>query len=182
MALILCEECGKEISDKACSCPHCGCPVIGEIEKGFFHIHWVDFQRSSIRKTKVILDGKEVAVLKSDGSADIEVYPGQHTVELWQGKHLLLEEMFDISRTNPEEYFAFKEVMGWTHAALMRVDAEESKKWDFLSKNTPKCPTCGSKKIKKISLSKKIFAVEMVGLASNSIGKTFECKKCGYKW
>lgn len=27
MALIKCSECGKEISDKAVSCPHCGAPV-----------------------------------------------------------------------------------------------------------------------------------------------------------
>lgn len=27
MALIKCEECGKEVSDKAESCIHCGCPV-----------------------------------------------------------------------------------------------------------------------------------------------------------
>lgn len=27
MALIKCPECGKEISDKAPACPHCGCPV-----------------------------------------------------------------------------------------------------------------------------------------------------------
>lgn len=27
MALINCSECGKEISDKASTCPNCGCPV-----------------------------------------------------------------------------------------------------------------------------------------------------------
>ena len=27
MALIKCSECGKEISDKAKTCPNCGCPV-----------------------------------------------------------------------------------------------------------------------------------------------------------
>ncbi len=27
MALMKCQECGKEISDKAEACPHCGCPV-----------------------------------------------------------------------------------------------------------------------------------------------------------
>lgn len=27
MALIKCPECGREISDKATTCPHCGCPV-----------------------------------------------------------------------------------------------------------------------------------------------------------
>ena len=27
MALIKCEECGEEISDKAQECPGCGCPI-----------------------------------------------------------------------------------------------------------------------------------------------------------
>jgi len=27
MALILCSECKKEVSDKAFSCPHCGAPI-----------------------------------------------------------------------------------------------------------------------------------------------------------
>lgn len=29
MALVSCSECGKEISDKATSCPHCGAPKTG---------------------------------------------------------------------------------------------------------------------------------------------------------
>lgn len=33
MALINCPECGKEISDKAASCPNCGCPVQNEIQE-----------------------------------------------------------------------------------------------------------------------------------------------------
>lgn len=32
MALINCEECGKEISDKASACPHCGVPLERKIE------------------------------------------------------------------------------------------------------------------------------------------------------
>lgn len=27
MAIIRCKECGKDVSDKAKSCPHCGAPV-----------------------------------------------------------------------------------------------------------------------------------------------------------
>lgn len=27
MSLIKCKECGKEISDQAYTCPHCGCPM-----------------------------------------------------------------------------------------------------------------------------------------------------------
>jgi len=30
MALISCSECGKEVSDKAASCPNCGAPIAGE--------------------------------------------------------------------------------------------------------------------------------------------------------
>ena len=32
MALIKCKECGREISGKATTCPHCGCPVEKEIK------------------------------------------------------------------------------------------------------------------------------------------------------
>ena len=32
MALISCSECGKEISDRATACPHCGCPLTTEKE------------------------------------------------------------------------------------------------------------------------------------------------------
>ena len=31
MALISCKECGKEISDAATTCPHCGAPVIKDV-------------------------------------------------------------------------------------------------------------------------------------------------------
>lgn len=33
MALINCQECGKKISDRAESCPNCGCPILlSEVE------------------------------------------------------------------------------------------------------------------------------------------------------
>lgn len=50
------------------------------------------------------------------------------------------------------------------------------------SANIPKCPTCGSTNIKKISGSKRWLSVGTVGLASGSIGKSMECKNCGYKF
>jgi hypothetical protein len=33
MALITCPECGKEFSDKAASCPNCGCPTEEIVER-----------------------------------------------------------------------------------------------------------------------------------------------------
>jgi uncharacterized Zn finger protein (UPF0148 family) len=33
MALITCDECGKSVSTKASTCPHCGAPVVCELKK-----------------------------------------------------------------------------------------------------------------------------------------------------
>ena len=68
---------------------------------------------------------------------------------------------------------------------------EAKMKYDTLYKNTgsenknkyiPKCPTCGSPNIEKLGMVGKMVSTELFGLASNSIGKTFKCKNCGYNW
>ena len=48
--------------------------------------------------------------------------------------------------------------------------------------NTPKCPTCGSTTIEKISTAKKAIGFVAVGIFSSNFGKTMHCKQCGYKW
>lgn len=48
--------------------------------------------------------------------------------------------------------------------------------------NVPKCPTCGSTNINKISSAKKAAGFITVGIFSSNFGKTMECKNCGYKW
>lgn len=48
--------------------------------------------------------------------------------------------------------------------------------------NKPKCPTCGSTNISKISTLNRMFSVGMFGLASGKIGKTHKCNNCGYIW
>lgn len=48
--------------------------------------------------------------------------------------------------------------------------------------NIPKCPTCGSINVDKISTTKKALGFATVGVFSSNFGKTMECKNCGYKW
>ena len=48
--------------------------------------------------------------------------------------------------------------------------------------NKPKCPTCNSTNITKISGTKRFVTTGLFGLASSNVGKTMECKNCGYKW
>lgn len=46
----------------------------------------------------------------------------------------------------------------------------------------PKCPTCGSTDIKKISGGKRWLTTGIFGLASSDVGKTMQCNSCGAKW
>ena len=50
------------------------------------------------------------------------------------------------------------------------------------SLNKPKCPTCNSTNVEKISTTKKIFGGAMFGLFSSDVRNTMHCKNCGYKW
>lgn len=48
--------------------------------------------------------------------------------------------------------------------------------------NPPKCPTCGSTNIEKISVGKKIGGSMLFGLFSSDVKNTMHCKDCGAKW
>lgn len=48
--------------------------------------------------------------------------------------------------------------------------------------NTPKCPTCGSTNIKKISGLAKAGSVAMFGILSRKVHKQWHCNSCGSEW
>lgn len=69
------------------------------------------------------------------------------------------------------------------HKEVKTVPYEEMKARLYQSKNNSvNCPNCNSVYTNKISTSKKIISTSLLGLASSTIGKTYECKTCGYKW
>lgn len=61
-------------------------------------------------------------------------------------------------------------------------DTEASTHGIGSSYGKPKCPTCGSTNVNKISGVKKAAGFMTVGVFSSNFGKTMECKNCGYKW
>lgn len=78
----------------------------------------------------------------------------------------------DNSQTNHVEKFLEKHPNGRTTPI-----------WQREKQNTIiKCPTCGSTKAKKITLSNRSVSILVLGICSNKINKTFECKSCGYTW
>ena len=46
----------------------------------------------------------------------------------------------------------------------------------------PRCPTCGSTKVRKLSLSARCVSLGLFGLASKTARSQFVCENCGYKW
>lgn len=50
------------------------------------------------------------------------------------------------------------------------------------TQHIPKCPTCQSPNIEKISAIKKVIGGALFGLFSSDVQKTMHCKNCGYKW
>ena len=45
-----------------------------------------------------------------------------------------------------------------------------------------KCPNCGRMNVEKISTLRKSASISVKGLASDKIGKTYECPDCHYIW
>ena len=61
-----------------------------------------------------------------------------------------------------------------------QVEQQQSNK--LQNYNTPKCPTCNSTNIKKISGLSKAGSVAMWGLLSRKVHKQWHCNQCGSEW
>lgn len=72
MALIKCPECSKEISDKANSCPNCGCPLTDLITTGTVRIK---MPNNIVEGWVGLFSSRKAEVKSKYGSI------------LWQGKH-----------------------------------------------------------------------------------------------
>lgn len=59
---------------------------------------------------------------------------------------------------------------------------EQQKSSKAQNSNRPKCPTCGSTNIEKISVTKKAFGGAMFGIFSSDVRNSMHCKNCGAKW
>ncbi|WP_337935029.1 zinc ribbon domain-containing protein [Jutongia sp.] len=154
MALIKCSECGKEVSDRATTCPHCGCPMVAE---NHCVINGLDVDCSFIFNNEYDQEIKELIMMEKT-NLDLQII--EKIVYEWsaQGK---IPPVFN------------GKVSTWE---------EDNKKILSQQSNTPKCPTCGSTNIQKISGTKRWLSAGLFGLASSDVGKSMVCKSCGYKW
>lgn len=81
-----------------------------------------------------------------------------------------------------EDIYASDELkQQWENEIKEKEQAEINAKMQA-SINVPKCPTCGSTSVKKISTMSKVAGATMFGLFSKTARSQFKCENCGYKW
>ena len=56
---------------------------------------------------------------------------------------------------------------------------EEAKRYNYYVFT---CPVCKSKRVRKIDNLERSLSVSALGLASDKIGKQYECDECKHKW
>lgn len=191
MALIKCPECGKEISDKAPVCIHCGFPLdqletVVENDDGKLYklilkstpidtkvktIKLVmDIQGCGLKEGKDIVDNPPQIIATSLSQSDAQKLAKEFTA---------LQNSMDI-QVDEEAVSSidiFSKIQSNENGRKEKLERAEA-----IENSKPKCPTCGSTNIKKISGTKRWVTTGLFGLASSNVGKTMECKNCGYKW
>ncbi len=82
-------------------------------------------------------------------------------------------------KTAEDAFNIFKEKMGpsLTPEQIARANAV-AREWQ----NKPKCPTCQSQNLKKISATSKVVNTAVWGIFGTKRHKTFHCNNCGYEW
>lgn len=154
MALIHCPECNKEISDKADICIHCGYPI-------------KKYAPSNINEysSKCLIDGVE--------------YDLSQVLALIQSNQQLqaIKVLVDVTKCGLSEAKNATDTIKKLGYIPESLNVHSS-----YGLNQPKCPTCQSLDVEKISLSSKAIGGALFGLFSSDVRKTMHCKNCGYKW
>lgn len=87
---------------------------------------------------------------------------------------IFLESMIDLKEKDPIEY--------QLKMSQFKSQIEQQQSNKLQNDNTPKCPTCNSTNIKKISGLSKAGSVAMWGLLSRKVHKQWHCNQCGSEW
>lgn len=185
MALITCPECGREISDKAVSCPGCGFPMDGyvEVDSRSELDKLVDeiYARNPNSKTKAIRELQKATGFGLKEAKDVmdEKFRGRDAVEAIEKSTISHQK--ELQRQ--EQVKQNKENMKNAFQTLASVTS---------GSKTPHCPKCRSTQItyggNRISLGRAVVGGAVAGPAGATIGgltgkKGYAvCLDCGKRW
>lgn len=158
MALIKCPECGKEISDKAPVCIHCGCPL------------------QEPKNTKCIINGKEydLGFLLDDSDPNYSI--------AYKVKDFY--KLTNCDRLGDATEIVKQIISSQSIPKALRVKAKSVlSQYNYTPEdNRPRCPHCNSTNIQSIGTGERIGSIMMFGMFSKKMNKSFKCLDCKYTW
>lgn len=187
--LIVCPDCGTEVSQYADVCVKCGFPIkkfitehhLNDFEKVFICPKCGDYELyfdfTPNKPKHIVCKFCHTPLIQTDYSTDDFERNSLHE---WQKGNKDYEadmsKQYGHGEFDEEAYQHRKEIIA------QRVREREAAKSNPIKQNIPKCPTCQSTNIKKISTTSKATNAALFGLFSNKRKKQFHCNNCGYEW
>ena len=149
-----CLNCGRELFDRDCFCDKC--------------------------KSTNLMDGKQCDnIIK-------EINSSSRITKKILLRNPLYKSIYDLIINKPKDNYCYtnnsNQSIKFDKDYFTRINEHTINKPSIQQTNIPKCPTCNSTNVKKISGTKRWVSVGLFGLASSNIGKTMECIDCVYKW
>lgn len=161
MSLIICKECGKEISDKAKQCIHCGCPV--EIEDEHVNEFCIinGIPRNLYPFLKQIQDNPNMNA-EERHKLKMHIYGTCLTISVFGA-----DELIDIMKETNKVPESFVD----SHKSSFR-NAKVTP-----NRNVLRCPKCGST---SVTTGTRGFSVITGFIGSGKVMNM--CGQCGFKW
>lgn len=149
--LVICPECGKDISDKSENCIHCGFPL----------------QQNNFNSICNI-NGKEYDLMPFLNNINLGVNWAVVTRNISDTCNITISSARDLYNILLKE----KQI-----PSSFSCDTKQ-----ILPDSKPKCPTCNSTNLKKVSTTSKVVNTAMFGVFGTKRFKQFHCNNCGYEW
>ncbi len=140
-------------------CPKCATVLLGHITNGVF------------QEKQCCCCGNQLQ--------PSNVYPN-HFDTLEEKKNAIKQLEQDIKNSSTFDETAYK--IRLEKLSKIEKEYEYAPQNQSTQQNIPKCPTCGSTNVHKISVGSKVVGFATVGVFSSNLGKTMKCDNCGYKW
>lgn len=171
MALIICPECGKEISDQASQCIHCGCPI----------------HPKENRNTRCTIDGTEF-----DFSEMLDIYHNRGRIQSVRSFNEVMEKIEKALGRDKDKQLRvyllnYITDQGQVPQAITRsqIPPQDPKdalnigdRWLEMDVSGPlRCPKCGSQDIGKLEGGRSV----LWNFLGTGIPKNV-CRKCGHKF
>lgn len=191
MALILCPECNKQISDKASFCPHCGYPIndlSNNLNSDSSDLNTITLFGSSYDITEavqLINNNEKIKAVKvlRETIPNLSLSDAKDIADCIANKGIVSNN--NIIQNSPK---IDKNV---SHIKIIKCKAC-SKEISNQAEICPHCgqptgvhicPKCKSTDTKVISGASKAASVALFGIfAANKVKSNFQCNKCGHKF